>query len=221
MAFSSWTLCVLRHHLRVSIRSHFSRVRCPIKKREHPVTITPFPMWPGVLWSPSKQTKNDVFSCPMSLLATDASTGTWDQLVDVESTLSSVRFPCTGAPCHGSVAAVHPLFPTQLSWLFVSQHYLLNIGFFQIGVAFSGQGRKGSFHVSVSFLFLCRNTCFFCLWYIDCVGPACAVFLRISQKLISITLARLPHIAKWQADDIGNDSSFGTQRRTRSSTWWR
>ena len=44
MAFSSWTLCVLKPHLRVSILYHFSRVLCPIKKREHPVSITPFPM---------------------------------------------------------------------------------------------------------------------------------------------------------------------------------
>ena len=44
LAFLSWILCVLRHHLRVSICSHFSRVFCPIRKREHPVSITPFPM---------------------------------------------------------------------------------------------------------------------------------------------------------------------------------
>ena len=44
MAFSSWTLCVLRPHLRVSIRSHFSRVLCPIRKREHPVSVNPFPV---------------------------------------------------------------------------------------------------------------------------------------------------------------------------------
>ena len=44
MAFSSWTLCVLRPDLRVSILSHFSRVFCPIRKREHPVSITRFPM---------------------------------------------------------------------------------------------------------------------------------------------------------------------------------
>ena len=49
MAFSSWTLCVLRPDLRVSIRSHFSRVLCPIKKREHPVSITRFPTWCAVI----------------------------------------------------------------------------------------------------------------------------------------------------------------------------
>ena len=43
-AFASWTLCVLRPHLRVSIRSHFSRALCPIRKREHPGSITPFSM---------------------------------------------------------------------------------------------------------------------------------------------------------------------------------
>ena len=44
MAFASWIRCVLRLHFRVSICSHFSRVACPIKKREHPVSITPLPM---------------------------------------------------------------------------------------------------------------------------------------------------------------------------------
>ena len=41
MAFASCIRCILRPHLRVSICSHFSRVFCPIKKREHPVSITP------------------------------------------------------------------------------------------------------------------------------------------------------------------------------------
>ena len=49
MAFSRWTLCVLRPDLCVSIRSHFSRVLCPIKKREHPVSITRFPTWCAVI----------------------------------------------------------------------------------------------------------------------------------------------------------------------------
>ena len=44
MAFASWIRCELRPHLRVSICFHFSRVFCPISKREHPVSITPLPM---------------------------------------------------------------------------------------------------------------------------------------------------------------------------------
>ena len=44
MAFASWIRCVLRPHLRGSICSHFSKVFCPIRKREHPVSITPLPM---------------------------------------------------------------------------------------------------------------------------------------------------------------------------------
>ena len=49
MTFSSWTLCVLRPDLRVSIRSNFSRVFCPVRKREHPVSITRFPTWCAVI----------------------------------------------------------------------------------------------------------------------------------------------------------------------------
>ena len=44
MAFASWIRCVFRPHFRASIRSHFSRVPCPIKKREHPVSITSLPL---------------------------------------------------------------------------------------------------------------------------------------------------------------------------------
>ena len=53
LAFASWIRCVLRPHLRVSIRSHFSRVLCPIRKREHPMSITPFPnvTWGAVISS--------------------------------------------------------------------------------------------------------------------------------------------------------------------------
>ena len=40
MAFASWIRCVFRPNLRASIRSHFSRVPCPVKKRYHPVSIT-------------------------------------------------------------------------------------------------------------------------------------------------------------------------------------
>ena len=39
MAFGSWIRCVLRLHLRVCVCSNFSRVFCPIRKREHPVSI--------------------------------------------------------------------------------------------------------------------------------------------------------------------------------------
>ena len=39
MAVSGWTHCVLRPHLRVSICSHFSRVLCTIRKREHPQSL--------------------------------------------------------------------------------------------------------------------------------------------------------------------------------------
>ena len=42
LAFLSGTLCVLRLHLRVSICSRISRVFCPIRKRQHLVSITPF-----------------------------------------------------------------------------------------------------------------------------------------------------------------------------------
>ena len=42
MAFSSWTFCVPRLHLQVSIRSLVSRELSPIKKRDHPVSVTPF-----------------------------------------------------------------------------------------------------------------------------------------------------------------------------------
>ena len=42
MVLASWIRCVLRSHLLVSICSHLSRVLCPIRKREHPVSITPF-----------------------------------------------------------------------------------------------------------------------------------------------------------------------------------
>ena len=41
-------------HFSTSIRSHFCRVFCPIKKREHQVSTTPCPTWYGVLRFPPK-----------------------------------------------------------------------------------------------------------------------------------------------------------------------
>ena len=81
----------------------------------------------------------------------------------------------------------------------MSEQYLLNIGFFLIGVVVLVQDRKSGFHVSVSFRFLCCNPCFFCLLHIDCVRLVHVVLLRISKKRVGVALARLPHIAERQA----------------------
>ena len=45
-----------------SISSHLSRVFCPIRKREHLVSVTPLPMLSDVLWPHPKWTKNGVFA---------------------------------------------------------------------------------------------------------------------------------------------------------------
>ena len=60
LAFSSWILCVLRPHLRVSICSHFSRVFCPIRKREHPVSTTPLH---NVAWCAVISSEKDKEEC--------------------------------------------------------------------------------------------------------------------------------------------------------------
>ena len=60
----------------------------------------------------------------------------------------------------------HPLLSPQLPGFFLGQRHLLDIGFFQISVAFQFQGRQRSFQVDV---FLLLDKCLFCLYGIGCM----------------------------------------------------